>query len=236
MIKIIDYQKINTCLGIRLFLHTRSIVMKIAALFIFLLSQLVFGQNTHPKTEVGYPLYLFQFGINSSNLNLSDADALNAKYVYFGLSSIFKSTETIDLSVGIIFANRGFNTSNPYVKTVNNCIDIPLVLKIELNNVLDFHFGIHNYFVYNSYEKHLDGSDQNKKPERVSLARTSANPVFLIENNVGLDLKLHTDFSLNIKYALLGVFSNRENLWIGISYIINHKNRYKKVYRNGINY
>jgi len=199
----------------------------------FLISSFSIAQNTHPTTDDENSLYLFNFGINSSHLDLDIPDSDYSKYLYLGFSKVAKVTERIDLSYGVMIASRGYSTHSSNEKIRNNYLDIPVSIKINSIKSVDFELGLNTGILFQSYKQYSDGTDEDNIPERFAI---SNSPRLMLEPIVGMDIKLHTDYSLNIKYSIMRGHLNRETLWVGVSYILNHNNIYKRIYRNGIDY
>jgi len=199
----------------------------------FLISSFSVAQNTHPTTDNENSLYLLNYGINSSHLDLDVPESNYSKHLYLGLSKVDKVTEYIDLSYGIMIVSRGYTTHSSNVRIRNNYFDIPVSIKINSIKSVDFELGLNTGILFQSYQQYSDGTDDDNIPERVAV---SNYPRLLLEPIVGLDIKLHTDYSLNIKYSIMRGYLNRETLWVGVSYILNHNNIYKRIYRNGIDY
>ena len=207
--------------------------MKSLKILFFLIPVITLAQNKHPKPELNKPLYMFSFGINSSHIDLTRASANYSKHAYFGFSRIDKISDYMDLNYGVVLATRGLNTTSPNVKTKNRYIDIPISIRLKTIKRLKFEIGLNSAFLLKSFDQHLDDNDLDDRPERIHNYNYSR---LLLEPNIAIDIKLHTDYSLNVKYSVLSKELNKENFWVGVNYIINHNNSYAKSYLNGISY
>jgi len=119
------------------------------------------------------------------------------------------------------------------VKTKNRYIDVPVSIRLKTIKRLKYEIGLNRAFLLKSFDQYLDDNDPDDRPERVLNYNYSR---LLLEPNIAIDIKLHTDYSLNVKHSVLSKQLNKESFWVGANYIINHNNSYTKSYQNGITY